>query len=125
MTIDQVIQFLYEGLDDVDHQAKVFVDRLLLRMMGSPALMTFLKDVRLARDGDDYVVELLFNKVPEDQLNSIRQIISEQSDIFEFSAEGHPYYGFKIRISPRALTPTADVKTAVKGSTAGANLTGR
>ena len=100
MTIDRLLQFLVEELDvSLDDKAKAFVDRLLLRFMTSPAVMSFLEDVQVIKEGNDYDIELLFRKVPDDQIDVIKKFIAEENKAFQFEQKGQTHYGFKIRLS--------------------------
>jgi hypothetical protein len=106
MTIDRAIKFLVEEMEPsvVDSKAKAYVDRLLLRFMTSPALLSFLEDVQIVKEGNDFLVELLFRKVPQEQIDVIRQWISEESKAFSFERKGQTHYGFKINLKQDDLT---------------------
>ena len=109
MTIDQLLGILYEEeTEPLDHKARVFVDRLLLRIMTSPALMSFLDDVQINKSGEDFQIELKFRAVPDEQINVIQRLIGQESDGFSFEDDGVPYYGFRTRITPDQLQPVEE-----------------
>lgn len=106
MTIDRAIKFLMEEMDHdvLDAKVKAFVDRLLLRFMTSPALMSFLEDVQILKEGSDFLVELLFRKVPQEQIDVIKSLIAEDNKAYTFERRGQTHYGFKIKLAPEDLT---------------------
>jgi hypothetical protein len=106
MTIDRILKFLMEEMDHdaLDSKAKAYVDRLLLRFMTSPALMSFLEDVQILKEGNDFLVELLFRKVPQEQIDVIKKLIAEDSKAFAFEQRGQTHYGFKIKLQSDDLT---------------------
>ena len=105
MTIDQILQFLIEDIetDRLDEKAKAYLDRLLLRIMTSPALMSFLEATQLIREGSNYTVELLFRKVPEEQIDVIKQFIAEPNTSFSFEARGQTHFAFRVKLTPNDL----------------------
>lgn len=94
-----------EQMEDLDDKAKAFVDRLLLRLMTSPALMSFLEDVQTIKKGNDFEVELLFRKVPDEQINAIKQAIAEKTTAFTFEKKGQDYFAFKVSLKAADLQP--------------------
>jgi hypothetical protein len=89
--------------EKLDEKAKAYVDRLLLRLMTSPALMSFLEATQLLKEGDDYIVELLFRKVPEEQVDVIKQFIAEPSTSFAFEQRGQTHFAFRVKLAPKDL----------------------
>ena len=100
MTTDRILKFLIEEMDHdvLDSKAKAYVDRLLLRFMTSPALMSFLEDVHILKEGNDFLVELLFRKVPQEQIDVIKNLIAEDNKAITFEQRGQTHYGFKIKL---------------------------
>jgi hypothetical protein len=88
----------------LDAKAKAYVDRLVLRIMTSPALMSFLEDVQILKEGNNFLVELLFRKVPQVQIDVIKGLIAEESRSYAFEQRGQTHYGFKIKLQPDDLT---------------------
>lgn len=98
MTIDAIFDYLFEnaGLSDLDEQASVNLDRILLRIMTSPSLVAYLDDVRLSKDGSDqHIVELLFRRFPIEYVETVKKLIAVPSECYEFSQKGRPFLGFK------------------------------
>jgi hypothetical protein len=110
VTIDRILQFLVEDLDSdrLDEKAKAYVDRLLLRLMTSPALMSFLEATQLLKEGNDYIVELLFRKVPEEQVDVIKQFIAEPNTSFSFEQKGQTHFAFRVKLTPKDLDDSSD-----------------
>ena len=110
MTIDRILQFLMEDTDRevFDEKAKTYMDRLLLRIMTSPALMSFLDATQILKEGDDYVIELLFRKVPKEQVEVIKAFISEPTDSFSFEQKGQTHFAFKVKLKDKDLIGSED-----------------
>lgn len=117
MKIDDVLNWLFEELehDALDAKAKAFVDRLLLRIMTSPALLSFLEGTQIKKEGSDFVIELLFRKVPPEQINVIRQLIAEENKAYTFETKGQTHYAFRIRLTPEDLTGDPDSQNGPVG----------
>lgn len=110
MTIDRILQFLMEDTDRevFDEKAKTYMDRLLLRIMTSPALMSFLDATQILKEGDDYVIELLFRKVPKEQVEVIKAFIAEPTDSFSFEQKGQTHFAFKVKLKDKDLIGSED-----------------
>lgn len=87
----------------LDEKAKAYIDRLLLRMMTSPALMSFLEATQILKEGNDYIVELLFRKVPQEQVDVIKAFIAEPNTSFSFEQKGQTHFAFRVKLSPKDL----------------------
>jgi hypothetical protein len=90
--------------DVLDSKVKAYVDRLLLRFMTSPALMSFLENVQILKEGNNFLVELLFRKVPQEQIDVIKQLIAEDNQAYTFEQRGQTHYGFKIKLESDDLS---------------------
>ena len=104
MTIDRAFQILFE-FNEVDNKARVFADRVLLRLMLSTSLMNYMSDARLEKDGNDYILEILFRRVPENQISSIQAAIAEPSKVFKFEKNGQVYLGFRSKVPLTEISP--------------------
>ncbi len=94
--------------EKLDEKAKAYVDRLLLRLMTSPALMSFLEATQLIKEGDNYTVELLFRKVPEEQVDVIKQFIAEPNTSFAFEQRGQTHFAFRVKLAPKDLVDDSE-----------------
>lgn len=110
MTIDRILQFLMEDTasEVLDEKAKAYMDRLLLRLMTSPALMSFLEATQILKEGNDYIVELLFRKVPQEQVDVIKAFIAEPNTSFSFEQKGQTHFAFRVKLNPQDLGGSDD-----------------
>ena len=92
----------------LDEKAKAYMDRLLLRLMTSPALMSFREATQILKEGNDYVVELLFRKVPEEQVDVIKAFIAEPNTSFSFEKKGQTHFAFRVKLNPQDLDGSDD-----------------
>ena len=110
MTTDTIFDYLFEtGKADLDEQSSVNLDRILLRVMTSPALVSHLENVRLStEDASTHVVELLFRRFPPEYIDTVKKLIAIKSECYEFKKNGHPYLGFKVLLNKDDFNPQSE-----------------
>ena len=105
MNRTQVIEFIFQapGKDviatDADvERAKVYADRLILRLFNAPALIARLKNVNM----DGLFVELEFVDIPDQAVVAVQNlggIDPKNSQVLRYERDGIPYVGFRIYAS--------------------------
>ena len=93
MTIIQIAKTLIEN-QGAFPKARDYVDRLMLRIVGSPALLAYLDNVTITDDGN---VEVIFQLVPDDILPDIQDILAtDDVKVYKFTSSFHPKVGFRL-----------------------------
>ena len=105
MTVTDLAAWLIEQDDRPDNPAdervKVYVDRLMLRVLQVPALLSYLKQVHKFQDGANYVVELVFKRFPAQMLDTIQKLIgADRLSVFSFEKDGAQFIGCRIKLTP-------------------------
>lgn len=111
MTTDAIFDYLFETADvnDLDEQSSVNLDRILLRIMTSPALVSYLDNVRLSKEGSDtHIVELLFRRFPVEYIDTVKKLIAVPSECYEFNQKGRPFLGFKAFLRKKDFDPPSE-----------------
>lgn len=98
MTTKEVVDFLFEG-DIKRDSPKVLMDRLILRILSSPNLISQLKNVALVERGSDNVIQLLFNELPKSKLGEILRLFGfKDMQVVEFEKNGVGHTGFELKV---------------------------
>jgi len=82
-----------------------YLTKLGLRIMDCPSLLAYFEDSKANEIGDELSVELVFRKIPDEYLQSLRDII-DYSDIqiFKFEKDSKDFTGIRFRI------PASDIE---------------
>jgi hypothetical protein len=97
VTLNEIIDFLFEG--DKKDTSKVMMDRMILRLFSSPALISQLKNVALVERNGDQIIQLAFNELPKARLGEIMRLIGFRDiQVVEFESNGISHTGFEIKI---------------------------
>lgn len=105
MNIDKLAERLVDqDRTDFDPVVGQFYDRLLLRIFGSPNLMSALHDTTARRDSGSYVIELDFRKLPNEVVPTVKQLIGDgKIDVVEFTDTHGPHTAFKVTFDQQAV----------------------
>lgn len=109
--------YLLEG-DEVDYYAKVFADRLILRVYNVPSLTSYMRGVAILDSKQDGVPEnsfkfqLKFKRLPPEIIPQVKQLIAvPKVRVVEFDEDHASYTGFEFTLTREDLdfsqTPTA------------------
>lgn len=109
MELTEFVDQLYNLRGEVElGDAKVFVDRLLLRIFDAVSLMQYLDQVSVLKKGDVQTVQLVFSQLPQEVLPDVQRIIGIDSQCYNFEREGVPYAGFEIPLDPELFNDDAN-----------------
>lgn len=100
MKISEFVDTLLEtNIDDQDVQTTF--DRLMLRLFNVPALIQYLNNAGIFKQGDNNYVQLVFSKLPDEILTDVTNAIGlGDAKVSEFEDEGNVYTGFEILLDP-------------------------
>jgi len=126
---NQAAQFLIEG-DDENYDAKVFADRLLLRIYSAPSLLAYLHDIAMIKESDEgksgVIFQIKFSKLPEETISQVKDLIGVPGiRALAFDEERKPCTGFQFFISDEQLSASKSEKQRPNTRGEGFGQTGR
>jgi hypothetical protein len=107
--VQRVVDYLLE--DHEDYAAKVFADRLVLRIFNHPSLMTYFRDavILTAADSQDvpsgvYKFQLKFLRLPREAIDEVKKLIGVPDvRAVEFNDGYMTFTGFEFTIKEADL----------------------
>lgn len=107
MTAREVAKFLIEG-DEEDRDAKVFADRLMLRIYSAPSLLSYLRDIAMIKQDDEgeqgYKFQVKFSKLPEEVISQVKDLIAVPGvKAVQFDEEYKGCTGFEFYLTDKQL----------------------
>lgn len=99
MTIQEIANRLIEN-NDANQEARVFMDRLLLRVFSSPALVSQMRDLAIVEVDGKTKVQLDFNQLPERTYAEIIRLIGsgEEIKVLTYEKNGAARTGFEVTV---------------------------
>lgn len=110
MTTRELARQLVEDESPENPAAQTFVDRLLLRLHHSPALMANLLDVNTGERDGNYIIELDFRAIPDDVIPSLLELCgSKHARVLKFNKNQMEHVGVELSLTPDDLKQKAPI----------------
>ena len=111
MKITDLAAYLIEG--DGTHEnyyAKVYADRLLMRVFNAPSLMAYLRNIAILDSREEgiqegeYVFQLKFTKLPDETISQVKELIGlKDIRVVEFEESHTSCTGFEFSLTEEDL----------------------
>lgn len=104
MTRRELARVLIEDVENSDPLVQLYVDRLMLRISQTPALLASLIKSSSFENQQGHVIQLNFGKLPPEVIGGLRGVVGPGNvKILKFAKNGEPHVGVEIIISPEEL----------------------